>query len=289
VNIAEVDAWWQGGRRVGMRLGGYDRQVFVRDDGAGPVLLLLHGFPASSLEWSAVWPALTARHRVIAPDFLGFGASDKPRGHRYRITEQADLIEQLLHAVDVTAPAVYAYDYGAIVAQELLARSVPMRHTIFANSGLFPELYRPRLVQRLAITPLVGSALSAVAANRRTFRRTWGAVFSPQHPLAADTADAHYHALRAGGAPRRLQRDLLAYIPERAAMADRLQAASLANAQRTSYLWGMHDPVSGAPIARRLRELTPDADVVEYRDVGHCPHLEIPTRVAADLLERLAA
>jgi pimeloyl-ACP methyl ester carboxylesterase len=267
-----------------------DRQheLFVREGGAGPALLLLHGFPASSYEWAQMWPDLTARHRVIAPDFLGFGASDKPRGHRYRVTEQADLVEALLARLDVSSPDVLCYDYGAIVVQELLARDFPLGRIVFSNAGVFPDLYRPRLVQKLAIAPVVGGLLSVAAANAATFTRTWSEVFSREHPLRREVAAEHFRATRAGDAPLMLQSRLLAYIPERAAAADRLEAALNANIGRSSFLWGMQDPVSGAAIADELGRRFPNVDLVAYPDAGHCPHLEIPERVAADVLARTA-
>jgi len=55
-------------------------QIFVRSGGdpSAPPLLLLPGFPPSSLAWLPLWEDLTARYRVVAFDFLGFGFSDKP-------------------------------------------------------------------------------------------------------------------------------------------------------------------------------------------------------------------
>ena len=53
----------------------------VVDEGSGPPVLLLHGFPDSSALWRHQIPALVdAGHRVIAPDLRGFGASDRPKG-----------------------------------------------------------------------------------------------------------------------------------------------------------------------------------------------------------------
>ncbi len=53
----------------------------VVDEGSGPPVLLLHGFPDSSALWRHQIPALVdAGHRVIAPDLRGFGASDRPEG-----------------------------------------------------------------------------------------------------------------------------------------------------------------------------------------------------------------
>ncbi|TQK29882.1 pimeloyl-ACP methyl ester carboxylesterase [Arthrobacter sp. SLBN-53] len=282
-----LDAWWEQGRQLRVRVDAdRDHQIFVRDGGDGPPLLLLHGFPASSYEWASMWTSLTGQHRVIAPDFLGFGASDKPRGHRYKVTEQADLIQELLARLNVSKPAVFCYDYGAIVTQELQARGYPLGHVTFSNAGVFPELYRPRPVQRLAVAPVVGPLLGIAAANLPTFTRTWGEVFSSEHPLQPDVAAEHFRAARSGAPGRTLQSRLLAYIPERAAMARRLEDALAANIHRSSFLWGLQDPVSGQAIAGELRRRFPEADLVTYPDVGHCPHLEVPNRVAGDLLAR---
>src|SRR3954465_4887 len=54
------------------------RRAF-RMAGKGPAILLIHGIGDSSSTWSGVIPALAQRYRVIAPDLLGHGASDKPR------------------------------------------------------------------------------------------------------------------------------------------------------------------------------------------------------------------
>ena len=287
--MTDLDVWWAQGQRVALTVSDRRYNVFVRDGGQGSTLLLLHGFPASSYEWAQLWPVLTAHHRVIAPDFLGFGASDKPRRHRYRVTEQADLVEALLAELDVSSPDVVTYDYGAIVTQELLARGFPLGRVIFSNAGLFPHLYRPRPIQKLAIAPVIGPLLSVAASNTTTFTRSWGEVFSREHPLHPQAAAEHFRATRAGNPARTLQSRLLAYIPERAAAADRLETALQANISRLSFLWGMQDSVSGAAIEGELRRQFPHADVVTYHDAGHCPHLEIPERVAADVLTRTSS
>lgn len=285
-----LDEWWAEGQKVPVKVtANRKHRVFVRDGGDGPPLLLLHGFPASSYEWAAMWPTLTAHHRVIAPDFLGFGASDKPGGHRYKVTEQVDLLQELLAQLHVASPAVLCYDYGAIVTQELQARQYPLGHVTFSNAGLFPDLYRPRLIQRLAIAPIIGPILGIAAANLPTFTRTWGEVFSQDHPLQPGVAAEHFRAVRAGAPDRALQSRLLAYIPERAAIAERLEDALAANIDHASFLWGLQDPVSGQAIADELRRRFPKADLATYPDAGHCPHLEIPQRVAADLLARTTA
>ena len=52
--------------------------VFTLAEGSGPTILLLHGFPTSAYDWSAVLPALSSSHRVVLLDLPGFGASPAP-------------------------------------------------------------------------------------------------------------------------------------------------------------------------------------------------------------------
>ena len=60
---------------------------------------------------------------MLAPDFLGFGASEKPADHRYSLLEQADLVEARVGAHRRAETILVAHDYGVSVAQELLARA----------------------------------------------------------------------------------------------------------------------------------------------------------------------
>src|SRR5262249_53513877 len=80
-------AWRDAGRFEGIA----GHRIFVRDlAGAGPPILLLHGYPSSSWDWREVAHHLPGRH-LVCFDFLGFGLSDKPREHVYSLHGQADL------------------------------------------------------------------------------------------------------------------------------------------------------------------------------------------------------
>ncbi|MFF2083653.1 alpha/beta fold hydrolase [Nocardia sp. NPDC058176] len=289
--MADIWAQWQaGGEVIEVAVGGRSRRVFVRAVGSGPVVVLLHGFPASSLEWAAIEPALAAEHTVVTLDFLGYGASEKPPGHRYSVFEQADLVAAVLAAHGITQAHVVAYDYGGIVSSELLARGADagfqLTGATFLNGGLIADQYRPRLAQRVLLLPVVGRLL-ARAFTEPVFIRSWNEIFSPDHPLDRELAAVHYRALRANDPDGDVHRRLLAYIPERAAHRDRLEQAIFGTDVPVSFLWGMRDPVAGAQVATAITQRAPHADLVRYEDAGHCPHLEIPDRVAADLLTRL--
>ncbi|MEA5360910.1 alpha/beta hydrolase [Amycolatopsis sp., V23-08] len=283
----QLTEWHRHGATTTVPVRGVPRAVFHRVSGSGRPLVLLHGFPASSFEWARVEPLVARRHTVVTFDFLGFGASEKPRGHRYSVFEQADLAEALIGSLGFDAVTLVAYDYGAIVASELLARdrSFTIDRCVFLNAGLYADQYRPRLIQRASLWPVAGNLL-ARSLTERQFFRSWSRVFSPEHPLDPELAGLHYRALRAGDPDPGLTARLLRYIPERAAHRDRLEPVFTGTPVPLSFLWGMRDPVSGPRVARELRSRNADADIVEYPDLGHCPHIEAPERVTADILAR---
>lgn len=285
----QLTDWHRQGVTTTLPVRGVPRAVFHRVTGSGSPLVLLHGFPASSFEWAGVERLAARRHTVVTFDFLGYGASEKPRKHDFSVFEQADLAQALVESLGLTAVTLVAYDYGAIVASELLARDLPfgIDRCVFLNAGLYADQYRPRLIQRASLWPVLGSLL-ARSLTERQFVRSWSRVFSPEHPLDPDPAALHYRALRAGDADPDLTARLLRYIPERAAHRDRFEPVFTSTPVPLSFLWGMRDPVSGPRVARELRSRNPDADLVEYPDLGHCPHLEDPERVAADILARTA-
>ena len=103
----------------------------------GAAILLLHGFPTSAYDWRGVVSCLEGLHQLIAPDFLGFGLSDKPVAFSYSLFEQADMLEQLLARLDVPSAHVVSHDMGTSVHCELLARQAERRLRFELRSSTF--------------------------------------------------------------------------------------------------------------------------------------------------------
>jgi pimeloyl-ACP methyl ester carboxylesterase len=89
------------------------------DVGDGPPVLLLHGFPQSSFLWRDLAGLLAGRFRVIAPDLLGAGDSDKPDGAPLGIVAQAGYVRELLEQLEVDRFGVVGASHGGGVAQLL--------------------------------------------------------------------------------------------------------------------------------------------------------------------------
>lgn len=264
-----VRRWQAGGGYLDWR--GW--RVFVRSRGAGTPVLLIHGFPTSSLDWHRIEAGLSASHQVICFDLLGFGLSAKP-AIDYRIGLQADLAEAVLAHFGVRECAVLAHDYGDTVAQELLARQLAgsgwrMTRLCLLNGGLFPETHRPRLVQTLLATPL-GPLVAGLMRYPR-FAASLRAIC--RQPLAEDELRAMWTLLEADGGRRAMPR-LIRYMAERREQRERWVGALQRATIPLRLVNGSADPISGAHMLARCRELVPRAEIVELPEVGHYPQLE---------------
>jgi pimeloyl-ACP methyl ester carboxylesterase len=280
-----ADAWFAAGEHVGLELGGERFEIFYRIGGSGPWLTALHGFPTSSWDWAKVVPELEQRFRVLCFDFLGFGDSDKPRGHRFSIFEQADLTEALWRALGVEETMVVAHDYGATVAQELLARSetaARVTSVILLNAAVYVRLARPLLIQRLLAARLTGPIV-ARAVTERTFGRSFESIFSAEHPIGEAEIHEQWRILERRGGSARLSHELSHYMRDRKQHADRWETALEKARCPISFIWGIADPRSGAHIAEEIRRRLPLAPLVELPDVGHYPQLEVPAAVAREI------
>jgi pimeloyl-ACP methyl ester carboxylesterase len=269
------DAW----RRAGATFTWRGHEIFYRVEGAGEPLLLIHGFPTASWDYAPIWPALVARHRVLTLDMIGFGFSAKPRGFAYSIMAQADLLEALLAREQVGAYRLLAHDYGDTVAQELLARGAPITSAALLNGGLFPETHRPLITQRLLASPVGG--LIARVSSYRTFaasmRRIWGETPPVEVELRAMwQLVEHDHG-------KRVMAALIGYMAERRAHRERWVGALTRGTPPIRLINGLRDPISGAHMVARYRELVPHPDVVELPTVGHYPQVEAPDAVLAAL------
>lgn len=274
------DAWYADASRFPFR----GHAVVYRDSGGDDeAVLLIHGFPTCSWDWSALWPQLVSHYgRVIAPDMLGFGRSAKPVGHRYDLLEQTDLHVELLQRLGVRRVRVLAHDYGVSVAQELLARAreqqlpFTLQAVALLNGGLFPETHRQTRMQRLVHSPLGG--LIVRLSTQKAFNRSFSLVFGPQTQPSAFELDHFWALLRHQGGHHQLHR-LIRYIDDRRQHRARWVAALQHAPCPLRLINGPVDPVSGAHMAQRYRELVPGADIVSLPGIGHYPQVEDPDGV----------
>lgn len=277
---------WQA---AGLRFRHGAHELFYRAHGSGPdALVLIHGFPTASWDWAPIWDTLCARFpHVIALDMLGFGFSDKPADYDYSFAEQADIHYALLQQRGVQRMDVLAHDYGVTVAQELLARALEgqgpaLRSVALLNGGLFPETHLPTPMQKLLLSPL-GPWISRLNSEAR-FGKSFSYVFGPNtKPSAAELKD-FWTLISHRNGHRQLHR-LIRYILERRQHRERWVGALQKTAVPLCLINGPEDPVSGAHMVARYRELVAQNRIVSLPGIGHYPQVEAPQAVLQAFLQ----
>jgi pimeloyl-ACP methyl ester carboxylesterase len=284
-----LDDW----RAAGSTFDHGGHSIFYRVAGspaASPALLCIHGFPTASWDWHHVWDALAARFGcIVALDMLGFGFSAKPRPHAYAMAEQVDIQEALLVRLGIGSVHVLAHDYGDTVAQELLARheerrtgSLVLESVCMLNGGLFPETHRATPGQLLLAGP-DGPAIAAMMTEE-TYARGLAAVFGREtQPSAEEWHDFWRLTAESDGAV--IWPALLGYMEERRQHRERWVGALQSTRVPLRVIDGPEDPVSGAHMVERYRELVPNPDTVLLPGIGHYPQVEDPDGVLRAFLE----
>lgn len=278
--LADGTAWeWQGHR------------IHVHRAGtAGPTLLLIHGYPVGSFDWHTLWQPLAERCRVLAPDLLGLGASDKPRAASYRLHEHAQMLDELLLHEGIGPVHVVAHDLGVSVAQAMLARREqhprlpPIRSLTFFNGGLCPQAYRPRPIQRLLASPI--GAWLGPRLPQRSFDRAVTRLFAPSATPTQQMLDDFWFFVTLNDGLAVAHR-VGAFWRERLASADALVGATLRFAGPLHLINGALDPNSGRHMVQAYQRLQPAVRVSWMDDAGHWPQIEQPRRAVDALLAGL--
>ncbi|MGH3581424.1 MAG: alpha/beta fold hydrolase [Mycobacterium sp.] len=266
-------------------------EIFYRYEGSGPNLLLIHGYPFNSWDWAQIWPELTARFTVIAPDMIGMGFSDKPVRYGYSVPDHADMHEALLAHLGVESAHILAHDLGVSVGQELLARhergdqvygALRIHSITWLNGGLFVEAYEPRLMQKLLsrtplgdlISPLQGSPLS-----RRLFDPTINEMFGV-HTKPTPTMMDQFHEILDYKDGKRVTHKLGRFVNDRYVYRNRWVRAMRETSVSMRFIDGPADPNSGRHMAQRYSEIIPNPDVYLLADdIAHWPQIEAPAAV----------
>lgn len=287
----DVAAWEQAGRRLRTPEGD---EVFVAEAPAAvtelaPPLLLVHGFPTSSFDWRHVWGDVNQGRRLLAPDLLGYGLSDKP-DRPYSLFDQADLLEHLVGESGLDEVDLLTHDMGASVGGELLARDregdldFGVRRRVVTNGSVYLDDARLRDVQE-ELLAMPDAALDE-DLPREVVVDGLGALFGRDGPPEGELAAQWELVSRAGGT--RLAPRLIRYLGERRQHEGRWTGAIEEHPAPLTILWGDADPVAVVAVADRLRSARPAADYVRLPGVGHFPMIETPSSFARVVLDALS-
>jgi pimeloyl-ACP methyl ester carboxylesterase len=251
-------------------------QVFYRAAGEvnAPVVLLLHGFPASSFMFRELIPRLANDYRVIAPDLPGFGFTEAPpqRQYVYSFDQLARTIEAFTRALKIERYALYVFDYGAPTGFRL-AMAHPERVTaIVSQNG---NAYEEGLGD--AWDPIRKYWASPTAENREILRQSvltaggtrWQYTYGVAHPesIAPESYTLDTALLERTG-NKEIQLDLFLDYASNVRLYPKFQEYFRKSKPPLLAIWGKNDPFFVPAGAEAFRNDIPSAKV-QFLDTGH--------------------
>ena len=266
------------------------------DEGQGEPVVMLHGNPTWSFHFRSLVLALRAQYRVVVPDHMGMGLSDKPDDGQYRYCLQSradDLAALLYHLNIVHRVTLVMHDWGAMIGMawavrfpERVARLVMLNGAAFhvpASMHVPAALLvaRNRALGALAVR---GSDLLIRAAARACCTR---------RPIPAEVLDA-YLAPYASWADRigllRFPQDVPLVPADPSFHLVSEIEAGLAQFRQTPAMicWGERDVVFPPSVLEIWREHWPHAEVHRFPDCGHWVLEDAPDEIAARVRAFLA-
>jgi pimeloyl-ACP methyl ester carboxylesterase len=251
-------------------------KVFYRAAGepSAPVVLLLHGFPASSFMFRELIPRLANHYRVIAPDLPGFGFTEVPpeRKYVYSFDGLATTIDAFTQALKINRYAIYVFDYGAPTGFRL-AMTHPERVTaIVSQNG---NAYEEGLADAWA--PIQKYWASPTAENREVIRKniltldgtrwqyTHGVSDPESVPPESYTLDT---ALFERPGNKDIQLDLFLDYASNVRLYPQFQEYFRTSKPPLLAIWGKNDPFFLPAGAEAFRKDLPNAKV-QFLDTGH--------------------
>jgi pimeloyl-ACP methyl ester carboxylesterase len=265
----------------------HGHRVSYRTAGEGPVILLIHGITGDSRQWSEIILQLADRYTVLAPDLLGHGQSDKPRGD-YSLGAYAASLRDLLIVLGHRRATVVGHSLGGGIAMQF-SYEYPVfceRLVLVDSGGLGKEVHR---LLRAAALPGAELVLPLLAHSRvhRVGEAIGQALGRLGLELGHDMAEMArgYASLSDAEARRAFLHTVRAVIDLGGQRVDATDRLYLAQMIPTLILWGRKDPLIPVEHAAVAHRRIPGSGLEIFDNAGHFPHLEEPVRFARLLMD----
>ena len=245
------------------------------DEGPGPVVILLHGFPLNKAMWDDQLSGIGATYRVIAPDLRGFGESPVPEGV-YTMDAMADDVVELLETLEIMGPVVVGgLSMGGYVALSLAAR-YPTRVKALILMDTRAGADTPEAAQgREATARAVLAADSAATVAGSMLSRIFAKMTLEQHPERVEPMKAIMEQTAPQGVAGALRG--MASRPDRRGDLPKIAVPTLV-------LVGEEDILTPPAEAKAMADAIPNARLEVIPKAAHMAPYENPAAVNAAIL-----
>jgi pimeloyl-ACP methyl ester carboxylesterase len=216
-------------------------------DADAPPLVLVHGFPTSSVDWFEVAEQLSDRYRVCAMDFPGFGFSDKPLGWGYSLKRDAEVLEHYMADVlGLESMIMVAHDRGTSVSLVNVTSGesrVKLEHYFLTNGNIFLPMSQLTQAQRIMLDPETGPAALGRATPEELAVGIGPLMYSP--PRGADDPEVQaLVSIFSHGDGLVVLHETIQYLIERSQDEESWLRALAALDVPTTFIWGVYDTIS---------------------------------------------
>jgi pimeloyl-ACP methyl ester carboxylesterase len=251
------------------------------DEGSGPAVVLLHGYPLTSYIWRGLIPALASRHRVIAPDLLGLGASEKPASAALDIRAQAGYVGELLSQLGIDRVALIGHSTGGGIAQLLVDAREDVEALVLIDTIAF-DRWPTEAVGEIQVLPADGETHESAELVVRSALRL-GTVDDR-------LADEDVRAYLAPWAPPSPVDGLFRFARSLDGRGlKQLEDAMASWDLPTLILWGEDDPFHPVDVAERLNAAIASSALGLVPESGHFLPDEAPETIFPIIAEYLRA
>jgi haloalkane dehalogenase len=271
-------------------------KLYARDyDGAGPAFVLMHGFPDNLRIYDDLIPYLTAAgRRVVAFDFLGFGASDKPVGAFYSFEQQLGDLSAVIQTLGLGRVVLVAHDSSGIAAVNFAVEhpykvaSLCILNSAYDNSPLnvWPEmivLFADPALKALALAVAQSPAQFGWLLDwqRQEFERLMPADQKPHFEQFIGPLVAENFTMQPSSGPAFVQMGSQFYeeLKRNSSRLPLVEALDLP----VKVIWGEYDPYLGVAMGRERAAHFKNGSF-HLVPAGHWLQSDMPERVAELML-----
>ncbi len=252
------------------------------DEGSGPVVLLLHGNPTWCFFYRNVIRELKDSFRLIAPDFLGMGLSDRTPGVKFRAIDRINQLEEFVNALGLSRFSIVMHDWGGPLGTGFIQRRLAsVDRIIYLNTTLTETEILPGFI-KLAATPIIGKTMTR---HTDTFVRMTTSVgaFRKLTPEVVSGYRAPYTTRQRRDAIWDFVADI-PFGPEHPTYTEMVTIASAlpeVAKKPVKIIWGLKDPCFHREMLSKVAAHFPNAELVEIPDASHlvlddAPQIAIP-------------
>lgn len=277
------------------KINGFDYHYL--DEGQGEPVVMVHGNPTWSFYYRELVQTLSPRYRVIVPDHIGCGLSEKPSPDRYpyRLQNRIDDLEALLGQLNLSGPVTFVvHDWGGVIGLAVaLRRLETVRRLVILNTAAFFPPAGKGLPWQLKIVRNLSPFATIAVQGFNLFSRgaVYMAAFNRLSPAVKAGLTAPYNNWNNRTATLKFVQDIPlapqdpSFDPVKH-LDDNLQKF----ADRPMLIcWGKRDFVFDTDYLAEWRRRFPKADIHAWDDAGHYVLEDQPERVCSlvkDFLEK---